>query len=209
MRAGLCESFRVLMCACTVWTFCPPPFYFEFFGEHRWCAVLHFGTQAQLFHCPYPHLVIWWVRARTDSGVTCDFTGVFATQVRDCCFEEPSEQPDVHSSRVWRDSGVFFFFLWHPVETKERRSSVFQFHRFELVVLVGLHQDFQHQLRGTLLLEPLLARVGLLSSLCFEQADRVSEPLLRCRVTLSWKTMGTSHRLTTSSWIASTTTVRS
>ena len=57
-----------------------------------------------------PHLVILWVRARTGSRVTGVFTGVFVTQVRDRCFEEPSEQPDVHSSSVWRDFGVFLFF---------------------------------------------------------------------------------------------------
>ena len=89
--SGSCESFRVLMCACTVWTFCPSPFYFEFLENISGAQYFVLEHRRNCLIALYPHLVILFVRARTDSRVTSDFTRVFVTQVRDGCFEEPSE----------------------------------------------------------------------------------------------------------------------
>ena len=99
-------------------------------------------------------------------------------------FEEASEQPDVHSSSVWRDSGVLFCFC-----VTSRRDEGEDIECFSVSLFERLHPpSFQHRFVWLPFSRTLVCKGGqqlFVLSCTREHEIRVFEPELRCCVTLA------------------------
>ena len=169
-----CESFHVLKSACTVWTFCPLV-YFENISVAQYLSL---KRESNCSIALDPTLSCE-CGARTDSSVTGVFTGVFVRRCRDRCCEEPSGQPDVHSSSLWKVSRVLNI-RWR----RRRGDRMCPVSLFECAVIFGFASSFQHQFAWHPFSRTLVCKGGSASFHCTcDRVNRVSEPLLRCCVT--------------------------